>query len=264
MDGPKVQVSETELKAFFDGMKEQLKAVDTFYRAREADLSQQIRELEEEVAILSALVANNRTKRLRSSRRKRQTIRLALSEFYLNVTLLQHFQQLNHTGFRKILKKFDKLCRSKDGARFFKAIVNSTYFWASNEIPNLLENTEKLMIEKIERGDRTKAMNNLRVPPLESKDKRSHWVTLRAGWFMGIIFVSLVVIALGLAFRPLDSYSHITPSVRGLRVGFILALWFYGFGINTYGWRRAGVNSVLIFEFDPRHYLNFVQIFEVL
>lgn len=51
--------------------------------------------------------------------------------------------------------------------------------------------------------------------------------------------------------------------LSGLRAPFVLTLWFYSFSINTYGWRRAGVNNVLIFEFDPRSYLDFVQLAEV-
>jgi len=36
-------------------------------------------------------------------------IKLALSEFYLSLILLQNYQSLNFTGFRKILKKHDKV-----------------------------------------------------------------------------------------------------------------------------------------------------------
>lgn len=36
-------------------------------------------------------------------------LRLAFSEFYLSLILLQNYQNLNFTGFRKILKKHDKV-----------------------------------------------------------------------------------------------------------------------------------------------------------
>jgi len=38
-------------------------------------------------------------------------IKLALSEFYLSLVLLQNYQSLNFTGFRKILKKHDKVAQ---------------------------------------------------------------------------------------------------------------------------------------------------------
>lgn len=41
--------------------------------------------------------------------RKLQELKLAFSEFYLSLILLQNYQNLNFTGFRKILKKHDKV-----------------------------------------------------------------------------------------------------------------------------------------------------------
>jgi SPX domain protein involved in polyphosphate accumulation len=38
-------------------------------------------------------------------------IKLAFSEFYLSLILMQNYQTLNFTGFRKILKKHDKVSR---------------------------------------------------------------------------------------------------------------------------------------------------------
>ena len=261
---PKTALVDTTLQdEFFEEIQRQLDEVESFFRAREAELSHTLRKLSQEVQVFEALLANKHTKELRTTRRKRQNLKLLLSEYYLNLALLQNFQQLNHTGFRKILKKQDKLAQSERGMQFFKEKVCKNYFWTSREVSSLIEKTENTMINKLEDGNRSKAMNRLRVPPLEAKDVRSHWATLRAGWLMGVIFVSFFVLVLGIIFRPLDSWSHVTPTVRGLRVGLILSVWFYGFAINTFGWRRSGVNNVLIFEFDPRNYLNFVQLFEV-
>lgn len=238
--------------------------VESFFRAREAKLSLTLRELCVEVDKYEVLRNSPQGKNSRTTRRKKENLKLLLSEFYLNVCLLQNFQQLNHTGFRKILKKHDKVTQSTRGKQFFKEQVCENYFWKTPEITRLIATTEGLMIEKLEDGNRRKAMNRLRVPPLESKDVRSHWATLRAGWFMGVIFVSIFVVILGIVFRPADSWEHVTPTIRGLRVGLLLTIWFYGFAINTFEWRRSGVNNVLIFAFNPRDYLNFVQLFEVI
>lgn len=43
--------------------------------------------------------------------RKVQELKLAFSEFYLSLILLQNYQTLNFTGFRKILKKHDKVSK---------------------------------------------------------------------------------------------------------------------------------------------------------
>ena len=42
-------------------------------------------------------------------RKSMHDIKLAFSEFYLSLILLQNYQSLNFTGFRKILKKHDKV-----------------------------------------------------------------------------------------------------------------------------------------------------------
>jgi hypothetical protein len=47
--------------------------------------------------------------------RKLNDIKLAFSEFYLMIILLKNYQTLNYTGFRKILKKHDKLFETTRG-----------------------------------------------------------------------------------------------------------------------------------------------------
>ena len=248
------------IEEFFEEIQRELDGVNRFFRKREAALLYQFREIEEMVNTLMAAIANSQTRTLS---RKRATLKEVISEYYLNISLLQNFQQLNHTGFRKILKKFDKLARSERGGSYFKGTVCTSYFWVSKETDNLILQTETIMIDKLENGNRSKAMNRLRVPPLGKKDKRSHWVTLRAGWLMGVIFVSIIVLILGAVFGHHEVWTNNYPVLRGLRGWLIIVLWFFAFSINTYGWRRSGVNSVLIFEFNPRNYLNYVQLFEV-
>ena len=45
----------------------------------------------------------------KAAHRSMHDIKLAFSEFYLSLILLQNYQTLNFTGFRKILKKHDKV-----------------------------------------------------------------------------------------------------------------------------------------------------------
>jgi len=47
--------------------------------------------------------------KLNLPQRKVQELKLAFSEFYLSLILLQNYQNLNYTGFKKILKKHDKV-----------------------------------------------------------------------------------------------------------------------------------------------------------
>ena len=57
------------------------------------------------------------------------------------------------------------------------------------------------MIDKIEYGNRSKAMSKLRVPPLGTQSL--DWSSLIGGWLMGIIFVCLLV-----AFVMRESCEH--------------------------------------------------------
>lgn len=53
------------------------------------------------------------------------------------------------------------------------------------------------------------------------------------------------------------------PAVRMYRGMFLIILMIFCLGLNTYGWRKVGVNHVLIFELDPRNNLSHEQLLEV-
>jgi len=267
-----VHVDERLQEEFFERISRELETVNSFFKAREAEADLKLLEYDEEAELLQMLRATRRTRNLRSTRSKHRSLKRALSEFYYSLVLLQNFQQLNRTGFRKVLKKQDKLARSKRGQRFFKEEVCKADFVNNNKLDELIEKTEKLMIDKLEDGNRSKAMNTLRVPPLEKRDLRSHWITFLTGLMMGAIAIAVVVALVIGVLLPmfceddtLEAWylTHSNPTLHGLRVGFILWLWFTAFAVNTYFWRRYGVNNILIFEFDPRNNLNFVELFAV-
>lgn len=53
------------------------------------------------------------------------------------------------------------------------------------------------------------------------------------------------------------------PALRMYRGVFLVILFIFLLGVNTYGWRSSGVNHVLIFELDPRHHLAHQELMEV-
>jgi len=53
------------------------------------------------------------------------------------------------------------------------------------------------------------------------------------------------------------------PALRMYRGVFLVVLFIFLLGVNTYGWRSSGVNHVLIFELDPRHHLAHQEFMEV-
>ncbi|ERE73658.1 putative xenotropic and polytropic retrovirus receptor 1 like protein [Cricetulus griseus] len=102
----------------------------------------------------------------RVQHRNIKDLKLAFSEFYLSLILLQNYQNLNFTGFRKILKKHDKILETSRGADWRVGHVEVAPFYTCKKINQLISETEAVVTNELEDGDRQKAMKRLRVPPL--------------------------------------------------------------------------------------------------
>ena len=82
-------------------------------------------------------------------------------------------------GFRKILSKHDKLFRESTGIRWLTTNVDKSPFVANQQVSNLIDEVENLVTDYLENGNRKKAMQKLRVPPLTQIHKSI--VTYRLG-----------------------------------------------------------------------------------
>lgn len=198
-------------------------------------------------------------KRAEKTYKKSNDLKLAFSEFYLNLVLLQNYQVLNFTGFRKILKKHDKLFRRDTGAVWRKANVDEAHFNTNRDIDKLIAEVEDIYTDKLEHGDRSKTMKRLRVPPLS--ERHNPKAVFRFGFFAGIFLVQVIVITLTYIFLRSLPRDYV-PALRIFRSTFLLILFLCLFGLNTYAWRTSGVNHVLIFEINPRSHLDHYQLLE--
>ena len=63
--------------------------------------------------------------------RKLGDLKLGFSEYYLSLVLLQNYQNLNYTGFRKILKKHDKNLSTDSGAKWRSETVDNAMFYTT-------------------------------------------------------------------------------------------------------------------------------------
>ncbi|CAG5082029.1 Similar to Xpr1: Xenotropic and polytropic retrovirus receptor 1 (Mus musculus) [Cotesia congregata] len=109
--------------------------------------------------------------------RKIRELKLGFSEYYLSLILLQNYQNLNYTGFRKILKKHDKLLSVDTGCKWRVECVETSHFYTSKDIDKLIHDTEANVTNELEGGDRQRAMKRLRVPPLG--EHQSPWTTFK-------------------------------------------------------------------------------------
>ncbi|XP_012279518.1 xenotropic and polytropic retrovirus receptor 1 isoform X3 [Orussus abietinus] len=193
------------------------------------------------------------------SARKLQELKLAFSEFYLSLILLQNYQNLNFTGFRKILKKHDKLLNIDIGAKWRAEHVETALFHTRKDIDRLISETEAVFTRDLEHGDRQRAMKRLRVPPLG--EQLSPWMTFKVGLFSGAFIVLLVTVVLsGVYYKNRNDWRVLCRLYRG---PLLMIQFFFLIGINVYGWRSSGVNHVLIFELDPRNHLSEQHIIEM-
>ncbi|XP_069497551.1 solute carrier family 53 member 1 [Ambystoma mexicanum] len=261
---------------FFQTCEKELAKINTFYSEKLAEAQRRSATLQNELQ--SSLDAQRENSGISTVRQRRKPVfhlsheervqhrnirdlKLAFSEFYLSLILLQNYQNLNFTGFRKILKKHDKILETPRGADWRVAHVEVAPFYTCKKINQLISETETVVTNDLEDGDRQKAMKRLRVPPLGAAQPAPAWTTFRVGLYCGIFIVlNVAVILSGVAWLK---GSNVWPMVRIYRGGFLLIEFLFLLGINTYGWRQAGVNHVLIFELNPRNNLSHQHLFEI-
>uniref|UniRef100_A0A3Q3XRK6 Xenotropic and polytropic retrovirus receptor 1a n=1 Tax=Mola mola TaxID=94237 RepID=A0A3Q3XRK6_MOLML len=256
---------------FFQTCEKELAKINTFYSEKLAEAQRRFATLQNELQ--SSLDAQRESWANGRGLRRRKTVfalsqqerckhrnikdlQLAFSEFYLSLILLQNYQNLNFTGFRKILKKHDKILETPRGADWRVTHVEVAPFYTCKKITQLISETEALVTTELEGGDRQRAMKRLRVPPLGAAQPAPAWTTFRVGLYCGVFLVLLVTVVITVCHQN-DHMTHLQPSVCFL-INFLCVS-----GINTYGWRQAGVNHVLIFELNPRNNLSHQHLFEI-
>lgn len=174
----------TLLKRELDLIKRQLAAADEVINKAKSQSSN----------VLKIFGSKKVLQEARNQRKKLEDMKLAFSEFYLSLVLLQNYQSLNYTGFRKILKKHDKLFECDSGYRWKSKFVDTAPFYTNKKVSAMITETESLVTNDLEAGDRRRAMKQLRVPPLS--DAQSPWITFKVGLFTGAFIVVVIVIIL--------------------------------------------------------------------
>uniref|UniRef100_A0A8D2H5H3 Solute carrier family 53 member 1 n=1 Tax=Urocitellus parryii TaxID=9999 RepID=A0A8D2H5H3_UROPR len=257
---------------FFQTCEKELAKINTFYSEKLAEAQRRFATLQNELQ--SSLDAQKESTGVTTLRQRRKPVfhlsheervqhrnikdlKLAFSEFYLSLILLQNYQNLNFTGFRKILKKHDKILETSRGADWRVAHVEVAPFYTCKKINQLISETEAVVTNELEDGDRQKAMKRLRVPPLGAAQPAPAWTTFRVGLFCGIFIVLNITLVFAAIFK-LETNQSIWPLVRIYRGGFLLIEFLFLLGINTYGWRQAGVNHFRVFT-APFHKVGFAD-----
>lgn len=252
-------------ETFFTFCDQELKKINTFYSEKLAEATRKYAALQSELkSALDAHQGGGKYKGKANQKphlttRKIRELKLAFSEFYLSLILLQNYQNLNYTGFRKILKKHDKLLSVDTGSKWREECVEVAHFYTSKDIDKLIQDTETSVTNGLEGGDRQRAMKRLRVPPLG--EHQSPWTTFKVGLFSGSFIVLFVTVILSAIFH--DGGENLKVAFLLYRGPLLIVQFLFLIGINVYGWRSSGVNHVLIFELDPRNHLSEQHLMEL-
>ncbi|KAF9525090.1 EXS family-domain-containing protein, partial [Crepidotus variabilis] len=119
----------------------------------------------------------------------KRKLKKAVLEHYRGLEVLHNYRVLNITGFRKALKKFEKVTRISAQNQYMTEKVDQSAFASDKAIGDMMSQMEELFATAFSSGDRKKALRRLRAG---GKSKSHHFSTFRTGVLLGLALPAFV------------------------------------------------------------------------
>ncbi|XP_017056627.1 xenotropic and polytropic retrovirus receptor 1 [Drosophila ficusphila] len=262
-------------KLFFQTCNRELTKVNDFFAHKQAEGHRKLATLNFQLSLVtrrrnqqdsgSLTSKESTTSRARRPEDNRKMpsikkLRLAMSEFYLSLIMLQHYQTLNITAFRKICKKYDKNLKSESGFDWYERFVERAPFASNTQLDRMIVTVEDLYTIYLANGDRSAAMTKLRVPPLGQPTAPIH--VFCAGLFLGLFFVGAIFCLI--LYFTLNQTPEFRYTFARLYRGPISSVTFVCLlALNIKIYEKVGIDHVLIFEVERRNAMGAIRSLEV-
>ncbi|KAG5651838.1 hypothetical protein H0H81_007244 [Sphagnurus paluster] len=120
---------------------------------------------------------------------KKKLKKAVLEHYRLSLLQLTGIQILNLTGFRKALKKFEKITKIQSQRQYVEEKVNHSAFASDKKIRDMMSDMQSLYAMWFARGDKKRAMTRLRTG---YASKSHHYSVFRSGLLLGLAFPALI------------------------------------------------------------------------
>ncbi|KAF8637930.1 hypothetical protein AX17_002551 [Amanita inopinata Kibby_2008] len=184
----------------------------------------------------------------------RKKLKKATLEHYRGLELLQNYRILNVTGFRKALKKFEKVTKIPAQQQYMTERVERSSFASDKALQTMMQEMESLYAQTFVRGNKKTARDRLRG---SARVTTHHYSTFRSGLFLGAALPALIL-GLYQSFQP-----HIREQIPAwdallftYGVFFIFVLFSILISLNLLVWAHFRINYIFIFELDTRTRLD--------